>query len=77
VPPIGYYGPHTRLRDLRKGQHLEVRCGNCRHKGKVTPGSLPSHIKPAQVKLVDLPKMLKCTWCKRKSPRTEVFVLSR
>ena len=77
MPPIGYYGPHTRLWDLGKGQHLEVLCGNCRHKGKVTPGSLPPHIKPAQVKLVDLPKMLKCNRCKRKSPRTEVFVLSR
>ena len=32
---------------------------------------------PAQVKLVDQPKMLKCTRCKRKSPRTEVLVLSR
>jgi hypothetical protein len=76
MPPINYYGPHTRLRDLRKG-HLEILCGNCRHRGKVTPGSLQPHIKPSQVKLVDLPKMLKCSWCKQRSAQTEVFVLSR
>jgi glycine cleavage system aminomethyltransferase T len=35
MSPIGYYGPHTPLWDLRKEQHLEVRCGNCRHKGKM------------------------------------------
>lgn len=78
MPSIGYYGQHMTVANLRKGQYLAVRCGTrfCRHVGYVTPGTWPQRV-PITTKLCDLPKLLRCTKCKRRSPRTEVDVLQR
>jgi len=78
MPPINFYGRHATVANLSKGQYLAVRCGTrwCRHLGTVTPGSWPPRV-PITTKLCDLPRMMRCTKCGRRSSETEVSVLQR
>lgn len=78
MPPLEFYGRLATIAHLGKMQYLEVRCGFrfCRHVGSVTPGSWPQRI-PITTKLCDLPILLRCTKCGRKSPNSRVIVLRR
>jgi hypothetical protein len=78
MPPIEFYGRCATIANLGKGLYLEVRCGFrfCRHVGEVTPGNWPQRI-PITTKLCDLPALLRCTKCGRKSTATSVIVLRR
>lgn len=67
--------PSATLADLRKNEYLRVQCGHCRHAGFVLPRDTP-HI-PNSTRLTDLPMLLKCTRCGRKSTRTTVQVYRR
>ena len=78
MPPIGFYGSHATVANLRKGEYLAVRCGMrwCRHVGYVMPGTWPQRV-PITTKLCDLQRLLRCSKCGRRSEDTKISVLHR
>lgn len=73
MPPIEFYGSRATVAHLGKMQYLKVRCGFrfCRHIGAAVPGTWPQRI-PITTKLCDLPGLLRCSKCGRKSRDTRV-----
>lgn len=78
MPPIEFYGRFATVAHLGKGQYLEIRCGFrfCRHAGVLTPGTWPKRV-PITTRLCDLPALMRCTKCGRKSEKTRVVVVRR
>jgi hypothetical protein len=78
MPPIEFYGRFATVANLGQGKYLAVRCGNrfCRHAGTVMPGTWPQRV-PVTTRLCELPSLLRCTKCGKRSPSTKVTVLQR
>ena len=78
MPRIEFYGRYATIANLGQGKYLAVRCGNrfCGHSGNVMPGIWPHRV-PISTKLCDLPNLLPCTKCGKRSPATKVTVLQR
>jgi hypothetical protein len=67
---------------LGKGEFLFIRCGAsvngrpCTHTGIVTPLTLPACV-DLKTPIRDLPKLLKCSKCGRRSRETRVAIWHR